>query len=160
MLLFVSTQVISQSKVGTIDSEYILSKMPELVNVQENLKAYNTKLELELNAKVENYQAKIKTYQDGVATMSDPMKKTKQDEIINLENDITKYRQNGSQLVQIEQNRLLGPLYQRIGKALEEVAKAEGYSQVLMISNNGIAYMDPKFDITNSVMVKLGIPLE
>lgn len=160
MLLFVSTQVIAQSKVGTIDSEYILSKMPELVKVQEDLKTYNAKLEVELKAKVDDYQAKIKIYQDSLANMSDPMKKTKQDEIINLENDIAKYRQNGSQLVQIEQNRLLGPLYRRIGKALEDVAKAEGYSQVLTISNSGIAYMNNKFDITNTVMVKLGIPLE
>lgn len=161
VLLFVSVQVIAQSKVGTIDSEFILSKMPELVKVQEDLKAYSTKLELELKAKVDDYQAKIKAYEAGVANMTDPMKKTKQDEIVNLENDINKYRRNGSQLVQIERNRLLNPLYQKIGKALEEIAKAEGYSQVIITSgNNKIGYMDPKFDVTNAVMTKLGIPLE
>lgn len=160
ILLFVSVQVIAQSKVGTIDNEYILSKMPELVKVQEDLKAYNNKLEVELKAKVDDYQAKVKIYEDGFANMTDPMKKTRQDEIINLENDIAKYRRNASQLVQLEQNRLLAPLYQRMGNALEEVAKIEGYSQVLSISNSGLAYTDPKFDITNAVMVKLGIPLE
>jgi len=160
MLLFVSTQVMAQSKVGTIDSDYILSKMPELVNVQEDLKAYSTKLELELQAKIDDFQAKVNAYKDGNASMTEPMKILKQEEMINLENDINKYRQNGSQLVQIEQNRLLNPLYQKIGNALKEVAKAEGFSQVLNVSNSGITYMDPKFDVTNSVMIKLGIPLE
>ncbi|MFD2565469.1 OmpH family outer membrane protein [Aquimarina rubra] len=160
LLLFISAQTIAQSKVGTIDTDFILSKMPELTKVQEDLKAYNTKLEADLKVKVDDYQAKVKAYQDGVAAMTEPMKKTKQEEIINLENDIAKFRQNGSQLVQLEQNKLLQPLYTKIGKALEEVAKAEGYTQVLTITSSGLAYVDPKFDLTKTVMTKLGIPLQ
>lgn len=160
LLLLISTQVFSQSKVGTVDTDLILTKMPALTKVQEELKAYNTKLESDLKVKVDAYQALVKTYQDGVATMTEPMKKTKQDEIIKLEDDITKFRQNGSQLVQIEQNRLLQPLYEKIGKALEGVAQAEGYTQVFTITNSGIAYIDPKFDVTNTVMKKLGISIE
>ncbi|WP_299261132.1 OmpH family outer membrane protein [uncultured Aquimarina sp.] len=160
LLLIISAQTIAQSKVGTIDSEFILSKLPELTKVQEELKAYNTKLEADLKVKVDDYQTKVKAYQEGVATMTEPLKKTKQEEIITLENDITKFRQNGSQLVQIEQNRLLQPLYTKIGKALEEVAKAEGYTQVLTITTSGLAYIDPKFDLTKTVMTKLGIPLQ
>ncbi|WP_299214314.1 OmpH family outer membrane protein [uncultured Aquimarina sp.] len=160
LLLIISAQTIAQSKVGTIDSEFILSKLPELTKVQEELKAYNTKLEADLKVKVDDYQTKVKAYQEGVATMTEPMKKTKQEEIIALENDIAKFRQNGSQLVQIEQNRLLQPLYTKIGKALEEVAKAEGYTQVLTITTSGLAYIDPNFDLTKTVMTKLGIPVQ
>ncbi|WP_298544278.1 OmpH family outer membrane protein [uncultured Aquimarina sp.] len=160
LLLIISAQTIAQSKVGTIDSEFILSKLPELTKVQEELKVYNAKLEADLKVKVEDYQAKVKAYQEGVAAMTEPIKKTKQEEIIALENDIAKFRQNGSQLVQIEQNRLLQPLYTKIGKALEEVAKAEGYTQVLTITTSGLAYIDPNFDLTKTVMTKLGIPLQ
>ncbi|MDH7444337.1 OmpH family outer membrane protein [Aquimarina sp. 2201CG14-23] len=161
LLLIISTQAIAQqSKVGTVDSEFILSKMPELTKMQEELKAYNANLEGELKIKVDDYQAKVKAYQEGVATMTEPMKKTKQEEIIALENDIAKFRQNGSQLVQIEQNRLLQPLYKKIGTALEEVAKAEGYTQILTITSSGLAYVDPNFDLTKKVMTKLGIPLQ
>ncbi len=158
--LFISLITIAQSKIGTIDSEFILSKLPELTKVQEDLKAYNTKLEAELKVKVDEYQAKVKAYQEGVATMTEPMKKTKQEEIVTFENDIAKFRQNGSKLVQIEQNRLLQPLYKKIGNALEEVAKAEGYSQVFTITSAGLAYLDPKFDLTKTVMTKLGIPAQ
>ncbi|MHA7058106.1 OmpH/Skp family outer membrane protein [Aquimarina sp. M1] len=160
LLLFISAHTIAQSKVGTIDTDIILSKMPELTKVQEDLKAYNTKLEADLKVKVDDYQAKVKAYQDGVAAMTEPMKKTKQEEIINLENDIAKFRQNGAQLVQLEQNKLLQPLYNKIGKALEEVAKAEGYTQVLTITSSGLAYVDPKFDLTKTVMTKLGIAVQ
>ena len=77
-----------------------------------------------------------------------------------MENEIAKFRQNGAQLVQIEQNRLLQPLYQKIGQALEEVAKAEKYTQVFTITTSGLAYVDPNYDLTKKVAAKLGINLE
>lgn len=160
LVLIAGFQLSAQSKTGTIDTEFILSKMPELTKVQEDLKAYSTKLEGELKVKVDDYQAKVKAYQESVASFTEPMKKTKQEEIIGLENDITKFRQNGTQLVQIEQNRLLQPLYQKIGKVLEEIAKAEGYTQVFTITSSGLAYIDPKYDVTKTVMTKLGIKIE
>ena len=160
LLLLISLEVVAQSKVGTIDTEFIIGKMPELIKVQEDMKAYNSKLEEDLNAKAIDYQAKVKDYQDGFEAMTDPMKKLKQDEIITLENDIAKFRQNASKLVPLQQNSLLQPLYQKIGTALEEVAKAEGYTQVLTVSNSGLAYLDPNYDLTNTVLTKLGIPLD
>ncbi len=160
LILATGFQSNAQSKTGTIDTEFILSKMPELPKAQEELKAYNTKLEGELKVKVEKYQAIVKEYQDKVTGFTEPMKKTKQEEIIALEEDIAKFRQNGTQLVQIEQNKLLQPLYQKIGKALEEIAKAEKYTQVFNISGSGLAYIDPNFDLTKSVMTKLGIKFE
>jgi outer membrane protein len=160
LVFIVSFQLSAQSKTGTIDSEYILSQMPELTKVQEDLKAYNTKLEGELKVKVDEYQAKVKEYQEKVASFTEPMKKTKQEEIIALENDIAKFRQNGSQLVQLEQNKLLQPLYKKIGIALEEIAKNEGYTQVFTITTSGLAYIDPKYDLTKTVMTKLGIKIE
>jgi len=160
LFILIGVSAFAQSKIGTIDSEFILSKMPELTKVQEEIKAYNTKLETELKAKVDDYQAKIKVYQEGSATMTEPMKKTKQEEIVALEDDINKYQQNGNQLVQIEQNKLLQPLYAKIGTALEEIAKAESYTQVFTVTNSGLAYLDPKLDLTKAVMTKLGIPTE
>jgi len=159
-ILIAGFNVKAQTKTGTIDSEFILSKLPELTKVQEELTAYNKKLEDELKVKVDSYQSKVKEYQEKVASMTDPMKKTKEQEIITLEDDIAKFRQNGSQLVKIQQNKLLQPLYQKIGQALEEVAKAEGYSQVFTITSSGLAYADATYDLTKTVMTKLGIKLE
>ncbi|WP_108866938.1 OmpH family outer membrane protein [Aquimarina aquimarini] len=160
LVLVASFQVNAQSKTGSIDTEFILSQMPELAKVQTDLKAYNTKLEEGLKVKVEAYQAKAKEYQEKVASFTEPMKKTKQEEIIALENEIAQFRQNGAKLVQIEQNRLLQPLYQKIGQALEEIAKTEGYTQVFTVTTSGLAYIDPKFDVTKTVMTKLGIEIK
>ncbi len=160
LFLLMNIHVIAQTKVGTFDTDYVLAKMPEFTKVQEELNTYRAKLEVDLKVKTDDYQAKIKSYQESVAGMTDPMKKLKQDEIIALENDITKFRQNATQLVPLQQNTLLQPLYAKIGAALEEVAKAEGYTQILTVNNSGLAYLDPKYDLTNTVLTKLGIPLD
>lgn len=161
VVLFVAATSFAQSKVGTIDPDYILAKMPELTSVQTALKEYNLDLEKQLKAKLDTYDATLKAANEKIATMSDADKVAKQEELANMENDIAKFRQNGTQLVQLKQNELVQPLYKKIGDALSEIAKAEGYTQVLTVGNNtNLAYIDPKFDLTTAVMQKLGIKAE
>ncbi len=152
-----SLQINAQSKVGTIDVEYILSQMPQLEQVNKDVKAYSDDLENQLQAKVSNYKALIEVYQQNEASFTEDIKKSKQEEIIALEQDIQKFQKNGASLVQIRQNELINPLYQLIGEALNAVAIEDKFSQILTI-NNTIAYLDPNFDITLRTMIKMGIP--
>jgi len=50
-------------------------------------------------------------------------------------------------------------LYKILGEAITEVAKAEGFTQVLTSSGNEFAYIDEAFDITEKVMAKLGVKM-
>lgn len=160
LVLVASFQINAQSKTGTIDSEHILSQMSELSKVQEDIKAYSNELEVQLKIKVDEYQAKVKEYQEKVASYTEPIKKTKQKEIITLEKDLEKTRQNGIKLVQIEQNRLVQPLYKKIGAALEEIAQAEKYTHIFTITSSSLAYIDSNYDLTKKVMTKLGIEIK
>ena len=152
---------IAQTKVGTIDPELIVSKMPELTGVQDAIKAYNEDLGKDLQSKVADYEAKVKEYQDGEAGFPEATKKLKQDQIIKLEQEIQQFQGNANQLISLKQNELLNPLYIKIAEALNEIAVAEGYTQVLSIGNaNSVAYADPAYDLTKKVMAKLGLKAE
>lgn len=161
VVLFMAATSFAQTKVGTIDPDFILAKMPELTTVQNALKEYNLDLEKQLKAKLDAYDANLSAANEKIATMSEADKAAKQEELAGLENDIAKFRQNGTQLVQLKQNELVQPLYKKIGDALNEIAKAQGYTQVLTVgNNNSIAYLDPAYDLTNAVLTKLGIAIE
>tara|TARA_R110002051_G_scaffold160901_4_gene232539 strand:- start:50391 stop:50900 length:510 start_codon:yes stop_codon:yes gene_type:complete len=161
VVLFMAATTFAQSKVGTIDPDFIMAKMPELTTVQNALKEYNLDLEKQLKAKLDAYDANLTAANEKIETMSDADKTAKQEELAGLENDIAKFRQNGSQLVQLKQNELVQPLYKKIGDALNIIAKEQGYTQVLTVgNNNNLAYIDPAYDLTNAVMTKMGIPLE
>ncbi len=158
LFLFICFTGFTQSKVGTINVDYILSNMPELKNVQADLDKYSKELDADLKVKVDAYQKALKDYQDSLATFTDEVKKQKQKEILAQESDINKFRQNGAQLITIKQDELLRPLYQNIGASLEKVAQAGNYTQVLQ-SNETIAYFDPNLDLTLAVIQDLGIVL-
>ena len=154
-----SFQMNAQSKVGTIDVDYILSKMPELEKITADIQTYGTSLDTEIQAQLTNYQGLVDTYKNSQDGYTDPMKKIKQDEIIKKEEEIQTLQQNSTKLLQLKQNELMRPLYKKIGENLEAIAKEQGFSQVLTI-NNTIAYLDPNSDVTLTVMKKMGLPTE
>ncbi|MEP0266541.1 OmpH family outer membrane protein [Dokdonia sp.] len=159
--LFSVTTYAQTTKVGTVDADYILSKMPELTGAQEALKVYNLDLEKQLKEKLDTYDTVYKAAEAGFEAMTDAEKTAKQEELAGMETDITKFRNNGTQLVQLKQNEVLQPLYKKIGDVVSVVAKELTYTQILNIgNNNNLAYVDPAHDITLKVLAKMGITVE
>ncbi|UAB81007.1 OmpH family outer membrane protein [Marixanthomonas sp. SCSIO 43207] len=156
LFLFVCLSGFSQTKVGTINVDYIISKMPELETVKKQVEEYGTKLDTDLQKKVTEYQAKIDAYKTSEASLTEEQKKEKQQEIIDAENDIAKFQQNGSKLISINRDEKMRPLYTKIGEALDKVAEAEGYTQILT-ANSSLAYYSNDYDVTLLVLKELGI---
>jgi len=159
LFIFISLSSFAQSKVGTIDIDFILSKMPELPEIQKQIEDYGKELDVDFNKNLDSYNALVKVYTDGEAGFSEAEKKEKQTEILTAENDLGKFQQNGTKLISIKRDDLVRPLYQKIGVALEKIAKAEGYTQVLQIDKN-IVYLDNNLDLTLLVLKELGIELK
>lgn len=160
IIVFLFTAIISaQTKVGTINTEYIVSKMPEFTDVQKKLETYGKTLDEGFKEKLDEYQAKVKDYTEKEATYTAALKELKQKDILKLEEDIQKLRSNSSKLLQIRQEELLRPLYNKVGAEVEKIVKAEGFTHIFN-ENNSLIYIDPKFDITIKVMKNLGISIE
>ncbi|NEV93842.1 OmpH family outer membrane protein [Psychroflexus sp. YR1-1] len=159
-LLTMSLTSFAQTKVGTVNNEYILSQMPEIVEVEEKLKVYSAQLDSTIQVKYQAYQVLVEEYnQKEEEGMNEVMKKIKQKEIIDLEEDLKKLQQNSSKMLQIQQEEYLRPLYTKIGTALEAIVKEEGFTQIFD-ENNSIIYIDPRFDLTLKVLDRLGIEVK
>lgn len=150
----------AQSKVGTIDAEYILAQMPEITTVEEGLKTYNTELQEELQKTIQKYETLVADYQATNETITPEEKTTKENEIIGLENEIKNFRQKASVLLQMKRNELTKPLYEKIDEAMRQVISEQKYTQVINSSANALAYADPAYDITDAVLAKLGITVK
>ncbi|WP_031427647.1 OmpH family outer membrane protein [Flavimarina sp. Hel_I_48] len=159
LFLFISVATFAQTKVGTVDSDYVLASLPELTEVQTNIETYGGELDSQFKEMVANYQVKVEEFQGLGDTVSDADKKGKQDVIVGIEQDIQKFRQNSQQLIQIRRDELMRPLYTKIGTAIDAVAKKQGYTQVLTLGN-GVAYFDPAHDLTQAVADNLKITLK
>ncbi|QOD61241.1 OmpH family outer membrane protein [Polaribacter haliotis] len=157
LIAFSSIVSVAQTKVGTINSEYIITIMPETKIAMKLSQDYGAKLDTSFTAKIEDYKAKIEDYKAKEKEMGELMKKTTQKELIALEQDIQKYKKNGTTLMQLKRDELMRPLYKKLSDVIAEVSKANGYTQVLTTSGNEFAFVDEKFDITELVVKKLGI---
>ena len=157
-VFFIGLTAFAQGKVGAVDVEYILSNMPEMENVQEQLQTYGRQLDLDLTKKVEAYKILADEYKAGEAAFTDEQKMEKQNALRNLDADIGKFQQNGAKLMEIKQQEFLKPLYQKIGTALEKIAKAEGYTQVMQTTAD-IVYIDPDYDLTIPILTEMGIKI-
>lgn len=155
-LVFTSFFATGQTKVGSVNSELIVGLMPEMKTVVTKLGDYAKKLDSSYQVKVKEYQEKVDAFQK-LGDVSDNFKKVKLDEITELEQGLQQSQNNGNQLIQLKRNELLRPLYKIISNAIQEIAKAEGYTQILTTSGNEFAYADERFDITQKVMDKLGV---
>lgn len=153
---FAQTGEIVQTKLGTVDVDFIISKMPELANVQKQVEDYGKSLDNDLQTQLKNYQAAIDKYKIDEPTLTIAQKKSAQEAILTMENDIKKFQQNGNQLIVLKQDEYLKPLYTKIGTALEKVATAGGYTQVIT-RNEDVVFVDNRFDLTIPVLKELGI---
>ncbi len=157
--VLLSTISVAQSKVGTVDSEYIMNLMPETTIVLERSQSYGAKLDSSFSIKVEEYKTKVETFKKNEDTLGPLTKQAEIKEITEMENDIKKYQENGNKLMQLKREELMRPLYKKLSDAIALVAKNAGYTQILTITGNEFAYIDNDFDITELVLKNLGIEI-
>lgn len=155
-ILFAQTP---QVKIGVVDSEIILSQLPDYKRAQDQLNEIVKKWQDELDSLSMEYQIKIDNYRKQEALMSDEVKMREQQEIMKLEQEIYTFRQRkfGQQgdFTQ-KQEELLAPIKQNIIKAIEKVAKEEKVTIVLDKAGEVVVlYSDPSYDLTFKVLDQL-----
>ena len=147
----------AQTKVGTVDREFIIAKMPQLKIVQERISKYGTRLDSINQTKILKHDAVVKAYNAIAKTLSDTDKRPKLIEINELKQEISKFQQNGTKMMQLRRQDFMRPLYQKVNLLIKGIAEEKGYTQILTVKGDNFAYIDINHDITKQVLSKLGI---
>jgi outer membrane protein len=149
-------------KLGYADTDYILSQLPDAKKVQTELEAHGSQLQAQMKAKAADYEKKLKDFQENAAKWVDAVVQDKQNELQQLQAAFQKFQQDASTSYEKKQSDLMGPLYVKVGNAISEVAKENGYSFIITLNATGnggnvLLYQDKQFDISNLVLKKLGV---
>jgi outer membrane protein len=160
--LVAKTQPADQAqKIGYAETEYIMSQMPEFKKMDDELKTHYSQLENELKLKSDELQAKLKSFQALPASTPDAIKADKQHELAALQQSLEKFKEAARTSYQKKQNDLLDPVYKRIGNAIEEVAKENGFAFIInpRFTEEGqiLLSWDEKYNISDLVLKKLGV---
>jgi len=152
---------VQAQKFGYVDTEFILSKMPEYALAQTELAKLSDTWQREIEAQKKDLDQLYRTYQAEEVVLTEEMKKRRQDEIQRKKQDLEAYqaKQFGyeGQLFKkrVELNK---PAQDKIFEAVEKVSKARKLN--LMFDRSGdltILYADPTHDYTEFVLEALGL---
>ncbi|MCW5912470.1 MAG: OmpH family outer membrane protein [Cyclobacteriaceae bacterium] len=149
-------------KIGYADWNYIFGQMPEFKQIENELKTHGTQLENQMRAKQQELEAKYKAYTSMPATTPDAIRADKERELQTLQESLQKFQQDAQTSLGNKQNALMDPVFKKIGKAIEDVAKENGYAFILnpQLVGSGedvLLYSDEKYDISKLVLKKLGV---
>ena len=165
-LLFMAGRVNAQVKIGYTTVELILNYMPETKAINQQLEVYEKKLAEKLQIKQKYYQSEAQTYMEKEQSNrwgSPTEKEAKQKELMKLEQEIQGELQAAELDMMKRRNEALGPIQEKMQKAIDEVAKEGGYSYIL---NNAMGsgiptmlYGAESADVTEKIAKKLGITI-
>src|SRR5258708_40032238 len=118
-------------KIGYADWDYIFSEMPEYKQIENQMKTHGDQLQNQIKAKYAEYETKLKAYQAGASTMIDAVRKDKETELTQLQENMQKFQQDAEASIRKKQTDLTEPVFAKVGKALEAVAKENGYTFII-----------------------------
>ena len=154
-LAIVGFGVMAQLKIGYTNADYILSLMPEAKQIESELSAYEKQLQNQLQSKYQEFQAKAADYQENAAGMIDAVRTDRENELQNMQQEIQKFEAEAQNSLVNKRNQLLQPEYEKIGTAIEQVAKENGYTHILSMAT--LLYAREEDNVSNLVLAKLGI---
>ena len=146
----------TNAKFGYIDSNKILTEMPQTDSLQKELKNYADYLDQQMQTMGQEYQKKVQDYQQNVAGMSDLIRQTKEKEITDLQQRIQAFQSSADQDLQKKQQELFSPLIQRVKDAITAVGKENGYNYIMDVGTGAVVYYEGD-DVSALVKKKLGV---
>ena len=161
ILLLSGTMLFAQKsvKIGYIDSQTILTQLPEAIKAQGEIQSAVDQVKGQIDSLGQLYQTTLADYQKQANMMTDAKKKEAQQKIMGMEQDYNTLRAKldaNGEVAQMNQ-KLMKPIVDKIKKTVGEIAKQEGVQLVLEKSDQlqTIWYAEPSMDLTFKVLDKM-----
>lgn len=153
-IAFLGAQTINaQAKVAHVDTYEILTKMPAMIDAQNQLKKLSETYDKEYKTLVDEYQAKVKKYDAESSTVTDAVNQTRTTEVQDMIKRINEYKETAQGDLQKKETELMKPLQEKIKTSIQKVGKAKGI-QYIMNAENLLLADGP--DLTADVKKDLG----
>ena len=156
LFLIAQISIFAQSKVAHIDTQKLISEMPEVIAAQKQIEELNKTYSKELESSMKELQTKAQNYEADAANQTDVTNQARQQEIVTMQQNIRQYEQTASQDLQKKRMEMLQPLLNKATEAIKKVGTAQGFDYVLDSSAGGGVIMAKGKDLMADVKIELG----
>ena len=143
----------AQSKIAHVDTNEIMSKMPAVIDGQNQLKKLGETYDKDYKALVEEYQAKVKKYDGEAEKATDAVNQTRQVEVQDMIKRINEFEKTAQADLQKKEAEIMKPITEKVRASIEKVGKAKGFQYVL---NADSLLLKDGTDLTPDVKKDLG----
>jgi outer membrane protein len=153
VMLIGSQAIQAQAKTAHVEVNEIISKMPAMLDAQKQLEKLSGTYDAEYKTMVDEYQSKLKKYEEEAATQTEASNETRAKEMQDMQKRIVDYRDNAQKELQAKEADIMKPLYEKVKASIAKVGKAKGYQYVL--NSEGLLLADGP-NLTADVKKDLG----
>jgi outer membrane protein len=125
----------AQAKTAHVDVNELMSKMPAVLDAQNQLKKLSDTYTAEYKTMVEEYQGKLKKYDTEASTVTDAVNQTRQQEVQDMAKRISDYQETAQKDLQKKESDLMKPITDKVKASIQKVGKAKGYQYVINASD-------------------------
>jgi len=147
-----------------VDTQYILDNMPEYAAAQLELDKVSEQWEKEIEILFQDVDKKRKDYESEAILLPIEIKKQREKEIADAElkaKDMQKKRFGVGGDLFMKREELIKPIQDKIFNAIQEVSVERNYAFVFDISNqSNLLFADPKYNMSDQVLRKMGIKID
>ena len=159
-LVLCTMLAVKAQKYATVDMEYILKNIPAYERANEQLNQQSKRWQGEIETIVKEAESLYKAYQSESAFLSDEQRTAREEAIIAKEKEASELKRKyfgASGELYKKRESLMAPIQEEIYNAIKDISDQKGYSLILdRASDAGIIFANPKIDISNEVLTKLG----
>ena len=143
----------AQAKFAHMNSQEVITVMPEFTKAQADLDAMSKKYQDEMQRTNEEFQKKYQEYLVQQDSLPKNIAERRQKEL----NDMVQ-RQEAYQSMQKAQQDAMAPIYKKLDDAIQAVGKAEGVVYIFDLARTPIPFVGAQsVDVTAKVKTQLGI---
>lgn|GEM_PF-1074383 len=152
----------AQQKIGFVASEAILERLPDAKTARAKLTELQSGWMREIQRQEQDIDKGRTDMQSNRLLWSVQEKRDAESRLADLESKLASYRQSKfgpKQEFERQQGELMGPIIEKVAKAIEDEAKAQKYDFVFDKSSRGMPmlFSNPSNDLTFAVLKRLGV---
>ncbi|MEM6782398.1 MAG: OmpH family outer membrane protein [Bacteroidota bacterium] len=150
-------------KIGYLDPELLLARMPEAREVQAQLQERVEADQQELATLQQTIMERYQDYEQNAAVLNEDARQQREQELMTMQQQLQTAQQEKLQALRQQEAQLLQPLYDKLQAAIDEVAASQSIAIVFSTQANEapvVLYAGANaFDLTQPVAEQLGITL-
>ena len=150
----------SAQKFAHVNFQELVQLMPDADQARNTIQESQKNAQETYQAMMTEFQDKYNKYQQNVNSYTPAIRKTKEDELTQIQQRIQEFGQNVEQELQQQQQQLMEPIYKKAQETVNKLAKDQGF--IFVFDRSAVLYIDEtqSVDLTADARKALGIPAE